>query len=198
MPGDSRPEREDPLGDLLGGRALVGTRPHRTPIWLCDASSDQWAVPGSNGRPPACKAGALPAELTARWRRGRFRAQCRAGEVPGFFTMNLWRLRSSGARARPKPSWSARCSPCSSPCRFPGSLPRVRRARRAALLALLSCGGRLPLPPLPPASGSGPSAGSLPRSGGALVHREFRRSLPGMLAVVVRVLRLRVGSAHGS
>src|SRR5437763_4663738 len=24
-----------------------------------------WAVPGSNGRPPACKAGALPAELTA-------------------------------------------------------------------------------------------------------------------------------------
>ena len=26
----------------------------------------QWAVPGSNRRPPACKAGALPAELTAR------------------------------------------------------------------------------------------------------------------------------------
>src|SRR5204863_1294427 len=25
----------------------------------------QWAVPGSNQRPPACKAGALPAELTA-------------------------------------------------------------------------------------------------------------------------------------
>ena len=25
-----------------------------------------WAVPGSNQRPPACKAGALPAELTAR------------------------------------------------------------------------------------------------------------------------------------
>jgi len=25
----------------------------------------QWAVPGSNRRPPACKAGALPAELTA-------------------------------------------------------------------------------------------------------------------------------------
>ena len=26
-----------------------------------------WAVPGSNRRPPACKAGALPTELTARW-----------------------------------------------------------------------------------------------------------------------------------
>ena len=25
----------------------------------------RWAVPGSNGRPPACKAGALPTELTA-------------------------------------------------------------------------------------------------------------------------------------
>jgi hypothetical protein len=25
----------------------------------------EWAVPGSNQRPPACKAGALPAELTA-------------------------------------------------------------------------------------------------------------------------------------
>ena len=29
------------------------------------ASALAWAVPGSNGRPPACKAGALPAELTA-------------------------------------------------------------------------------------------------------------------------------------
>jgi hypothetical protein len=28
----------------------------------------QWAVTGSNRRPPACKAGALPAELTARTR----------------------------------------------------------------------------------------------------------------------------------
>jgi hypothetical protein len=26
----------------------------------------EWAVTGSNRRPPACKAGALPAELTAR------------------------------------------------------------------------------------------------------------------------------------
>ena len=30
-----------------------------------EAGSLLWAVPGSNGRPPACKAGALPAELTA-------------------------------------------------------------------------------------------------------------------------------------
>ena len=29
----------------------------------------QWAVTGSNRRPPACKAGALPAELTARTKR---------------------------------------------------------------------------------------------------------------------------------
>ena len=28
--------------------------------------SPRWAVTGSNRRPPACKAGALPAELTAR------------------------------------------------------------------------------------------------------------------------------------
>jgi hypothetical protein len=28
----------------------------------------RWAVPGSNQRPPACKAGALPTELTARTR----------------------------------------------------------------------------------------------------------------------------------
>src|SRR5919201_94986 len=30
------------------------------------ATGVTWAVPGSNQRPPACKAGALPAELTAR------------------------------------------------------------------------------------------------------------------------------------
>jgi len=30
------------------------------------AGSGEWAVPGSNQRPPACKAGALPTELTAR------------------------------------------------------------------------------------------------------------------------------------
>src|SRR5438045_7246588 len=32
----------------------------------CAASIGIWAVQGSNLRPPACKAGALPAELTAR------------------------------------------------------------------------------------------------------------------------------------
>ena len=30
-----------------------------------EADLREWAVPGSNGRPPACKAGALPTELTA-------------------------------------------------------------------------------------------------------------------------------------
>ena len=37
-----------------------------------DRRDPEWAVPGSNQRPPACKAGALPAELTARV------LQCRA------------------------------------------------------------------------------------------------------------------------
>ena len=32
----------------------------------CLAAVSEWAVTGSNRRPPACKAGALPAELTAR------------------------------------------------------------------------------------------------------------------------------------
>jgi integrase len=30
------------------------------------SGNDEWSVPGSNRRPPACKAGALPAELTPR------------------------------------------------------------------------------------------------------------------------------------
>jgi hypothetical protein len=29
-------------------------------------ANEEWSVPGSNRRPPACKAGALPAELTPR------------------------------------------------------------------------------------------------------------------------------------
>ena len=33
-----------------------------------EADCGRWAVPGSNQRPPACKAGALPTELTARRR----------------------------------------------------------------------------------------------------------------------------------
>src|SRR5579864_7316025 len=36
-----------------------------------------WAVTGSNRRPPACKAGALPAELTARRAAHRATAQAR-------------------------------------------------------------------------------------------------------------------------
>src|SRR5918996_203779 len=34
----------------------------RSPFWL---NIMEWAVPGSNRRPPRCKRGALPAELTA-------------------------------------------------------------------------------------------------------------------------------------
>src|SRR6476619_7143034 len=40
-------------------------------LWLKDAEYCRWAVPGSNQRPPACKAGALPTELTALWRQSR-------------------------------------------------------------------------------------------------------------------------------
>ena len=32
----------------------------------CSSHSRRWSVPGSNRRPPACKAGALPTELTPR------------------------------------------------------------------------------------------------------------------------------------
>jgi hypothetical protein len=40
--------------------------PHAaTPRGANGGPADQWAVTGSNRRPPACKAGALPAELTA-------------------------------------------------------------------------------------------------------------------------------------
>src|SRR5256885_5244391 len=39
--------------------------PYGLRIALLAAGSGEWAVPGSNQRPPACKAGALPTELTA-------------------------------------------------------------------------------------------------------------------------------------
>ncbi len=53
------------------------SRPRRVPFYLApEAALRLWAVPGSNRRPPACKAGALPTELTAR------RAECRAREWP--------------------------------------------------------------------------------------------------------------------
>ena len=45
---------------LYEGEELVGAKSNRhlQPV--------RWSVPGSNRRPPACKAGALPAELTPR------------------------------------------------------------------------------------------------------------------------------------
>jgi hypothetical protein len=42
------------------------SRDRPTAAFPLRGTSDLWAVPGSNRRPPACKAGALPAELTAR------------------------------------------------------------------------------------------------------------------------------------
>ena len=41
-------------------------RSHQKKAPVLAAVSRRWAVTGSNRRPPACKAGALPAELTAR------------------------------------------------------------------------------------------------------------------------------------
>jgi hypothetical protein len=44
-------------------RVTPDNKEARKPAWL--RASSRWAVPGSNQRPPACKAGALPTELTA-------------------------------------------------------------------------------------------------------------------------------------
>src|SRR5919197_5083076 len=55
-----------------GSHALMENRNRRKSSWPRSGrtSVGEWAVPGSNQRPPACKAGALPTELTAR------RGQC--------------------------------------------------------------------------------------------------------------------------
>ena len=71
----SRPTRARPGGDerLVGSKtgsngalsARTATTPLRRKPALCGGCS-RWAVPGSNQRPPGCKPGALPTELTAR------------------------------------------------------------------------------------------------------------------------------------
>jgi hypothetical protein len=48
-----------------------------------EADSRGWAVPGSNGRPPACKAGALPTELTAQARESSIRLRERPALLEG-------------------------------------------------------------------------------------------------------------------
>src|SRR5207248_3829152 len=48
-------------------RPLSADSPHRRSV-QDPHKHHRWAVTGSNRRPPACKAGALPAELTARVR----------------------------------------------------------------------------------------------------------------------------------
>src|SRR6059036_2605198 len=45
---------------------VEGRPPEAVTFTGCRESARRWAVQGSNLRPPACKAGALPAELTAR------------------------------------------------------------------------------------------------------------------------------------
>src|SRR4051812_36867498 len=55
---DARNEPQHELSSFLGlaARATYTRR---------EKQQSRWAVPGSNQRPPACKAGALPTELTA-------------------------------------------------------------------------------------------------------------------------------------
>ena len=50
--------------DFVGASDALDAIPALTPRGLRGAC--KWAVTGSNRRPPACKAGALPTELTAR------------------------------------------------------------------------------------------------------------------------------------
>jgi hypothetical protein len=59
------------LTKTLTTPASVVSRENEKP---CYQGFSLWAVPGSNQRPPACKAGALPTELTARWAPGYPRA----------------------------------------------------------------------------------------------------------------------------
>jgi integrase len=56
------------LDDLVDRATSVGQSRDAASVSSADegetAANDRWSVPGSNRRPPACKAGALPAELT--------------------------------------------------------------------------------------------------------------------------------------
>jgi hypothetical protein len=69
-----------------------------------------WAVQGSNLRPPACKAGALPAELTARAAPAKSSAHA------------VWLISRAFPLAPARGTWQD-ARPLSGRCRFAGALP---------------------------------------------------------------------------
>jgi hypothetical protein len=72
-PAFSRPDaRIDLLFTMSDNCVRPGFRRWRTRIHFTDECPDWWSQTGSNRRPPACKAGALPAELWPRCRRPAF------------------------------------------------------------------------------------------------------------------------------
>jgi hypothetical protein len=92
-------------------RSRASVPPRLATERACLQALSRWAVPGSNQRPPACKAGALPTELTAREPQGISPRR----RVPRAFTATTpcaWS--SSGARAR---------------SRLPATTPSCRRRR---------------------------------------------------------------------
>src|SRR5690242_6973284 len=68
VPADQTAKTPEHRPSIVPYGARLGWPEGRTvPTTACSAASAlRWAVTGSNRRPPACKAGALPAELTAR------------------------------------------------------------------------------------------------------------------------------------
>ena len=61
-PLDSAPR---PVEDIMWPRVFADTDELSKKISFCRRTSRRWTLPGLNRRPPACKAGALPAELRA-------------------------------------------------------------------------------------------------------------------------------------
>ena len=124
-------ERSDPSG-VLRVRNLLPQIPDLR---------QQWSVPGSNRRPPRCKRGALPAELTP-----HAGAQCRgsSGVWPPRRPRS-WRARSPalnvcGSASRFRPPCSRRRIRASSASRFPtggASFAASARSRAASCRLLL-------------------------------------------------------------
>ena len=80
----------------LGARSTRNTSAHSTTV-------PRWAVQDSNLRPPACKAGALPAELTARGQKDHTNGPRASGAPSG-----ARRSTAEGRLCRPRGAASAR------------------------------------------------------------------------------------------
>ncbi len=97
--------------------------------------SSWWSVPGSNRRPPACKAGALPAELTPRLPLPAGEMVGRGGLEPP--TSRLSGVRSNHLSYRPAPGAGTTAAPASAaahqtqrPTAWTPARRRNRRTRR--------------------------------------------------------------------